>query len=368
MDQELGSLIMELIAKRASWFVLCVILSWSLLCSSWLHAQTIPHAVVRGRVVDDSTGSSLPQTNVFVANSTIGTAADGEGRFVLRGVPLGTQQIVASIVGYVLETWTLHLTDTIMYEVEFRLRPHEVQMPGVLVEAKDPVEWKKHLQRFVDSFFGTGPNSAQCRLMNPQVLDFQVDEQKNQFTATAREPLEIENRALGYSVTYILRRYVESPQLLQFVGVTHFEESRPMDTLESMRWKESRRKVYYGSRRHFLSALIRKTWKEDGFEVNSIRKTPARMALMWSAGYEVDADTLLKPGRVPYERKLSFEGVLQVIYNHGWRQEFSLIQLDQSAVTIYSNGLVENPLKMVTQGYWSSQRAADLLPTDYEPE
>ena len=368
MDQELRSLIMKLIAKRARHFVLCLNLSWSLLYSSGLHAQTIPHAVVRGRVVDDSTGASLPLTNVFVANSTIGTAANGEGRFVLRGVPLGTQQIVASIVGYVLETWTLRLTDTIAYEVEFRLRPRELQMPGVLVEAKDPVEWKKHLQRFVDSFFGTGPNSTQCRLMNPQVLDFQVDEQKDRFIATARGPLEIENRALGYRFTYILHRYVESPQLFQFVGVTHFEELHPRDAQESVRWRENRRKVYYGSRRHFLSALTHNTWRKDGFEVNSIRKTPARMALMWPAGYEVDADTLLRPGLAPYERRLSFEGVLQVIYNQGRRQEFSLVQLDQSIVTIYANGLVDNPLKMVTQGYWSSQRAADLLPTDYEPE
>jgi hypothetical protein len=102
--------------------------------------------------------------------------------------------------------------------------------------------------------------------------------------------------------------------------------------------------------------------------VNSIRKTPARMALMWRSGDEVDADTLVVPGRVPYERVLSFQGTLQVIYNQGRRKEFSLIQLDQPAITIYASGLVENPLKMVTQGYWSIQRAADLLPTDYEPD
>jgi hypothetical protein len=92
------------------------------------------------------------------------------------------------------------------------------------------------------------------------------------------------------------------------------------------------------------------------------------MALTWRAGFEVDADSLLSPGPVPYERKLSFEGMLQVIYNHGSRHDFTLIELDQPVITVYTNGLLENPLKLVTQGYWSSQRAADLLPTDYEPE
>ena len=159
-------------ANRASWFLLSSLCLGFLLSPLVLHAQTIPHAIVKGRVIDDSTGAPLPLTNVFIANSTIGAAADAEGRFILKSVPLGTQQVVASIVGYRLETWTLRLTDTISHEVEFRLRPRAVLMPGVLVEEKDPVEWKKYLQRFLDSFLGSGPNAGRCHLMNPEVLDF----------------------------------------------------------------------------------------------------------------------------------------------------------------------------------------------------
>jgi hypothetical protein len=354
-------------ARQAGRSISLAILAWLLTAVS-LQAQVGFHAVVKGRVIDDSTGAPLALTNVFVANSTIGSAADAEGKFVLKNVPFGTQQVVASIVGYSVETWTLRVTDSIIYEVEFRLRPRPLQMPDVLVEAKDPVEWKKYLQRFFDSFFGASPNSAFCRILNPQVLDFQLDDQKNRFTASTREPLQIENRALGYRFTYFLRRYIESPELFQFMGITHFEELQPKDGGESARWKENRRKAYYGSKRHFLTALIKKTWREDGFEVNSIRKTPPRMALLWKSGSEVDADTLLRSGRAAYERRISFDGLLQVVYIQGKRREFSLMQLDQPVVTIYANGLIENPLRILTQGYWSGQRAADLLPTDYEPE
>jgi hypothetical protein len=361
-------MMMKLFARQTGLLLLLITILFFVLFPLGLFAQVVPRAIIKGRVIDDSTGAPLPLTNVFVANSTIGIAADAEGRFVLKGVPLGTQQIVASIVGYFLETWTLRVTDTSANEIEFRLRLRELQMPGVVVEARDPVEWKKNLQRFVDLFFGAGPNSAECTLTNPQILDFQVDEQKNQFIATAREALQIENRALGYRFTYFLRRYVETPQLLQFLGITHFEELRSRDTQETIQWNANRRRVYFGSRRHFLSALVRKTWREEGFEVNSIRKTPVQMALLWPNGYEVNADTLLGPGRAAYERKLSFNGMLQVIYNRGRQQEFSLVELNQPVVTIYVNGLVENPLQMVIQGYWSGQRVADLLPTDYEPE
>ena len=348
-------------------------LLFSLCFALWLfplgsHAQTILHAIVKGRVIDDSTGAPLPLTNVFIANSTIGAAADAEGRFILKSVPLGTQEVVASIVGYGLDIWTLRIADTNSYEIEFRLRPRAVLMPGVLVEGKDPVEWKKNLQRFLDAFLGSGPNAGRCRLMNPEVMDFQVDEKNNRLMAAARSPLAIENSALGYRFTYILHRFVESPQLYQFVGVAHFEELQPRDGQEAAKWKENRRKTYYGSRRHFLTALIKKTWKEDGFEVNSVRKTPPKMALMWKSGHEVNADTLLKPAAAAYERKLSFEGVMQVVCTQGRRQQISLMELEQPVVTIYTNGLMENPLKMVTQGYWSTQRVADLLPTDYGPE
>jgi hypothetical protein len=35
---------------------------------------------------------------------------------------------------------------------------------------------------------------------------------------------------------------------------------------------------------------------------------------------------------------------------------------------IFANGFCANPLGLVTFGYWSTQRAAELLPIDYEPK
>ena len=348
-------------------FLLCAVFFFAFL-SQELHSQSSSRAIVRGRVVDDSTKSPLPLANVFIANSTIGTTANVEGKFEMKGVPLGMQQIVASIVGYVPRSVTLNLTDTTEYEVELQLKSRPVQMPLVEVEAKDPEEWKKQLQKFNEVFFGSTLNSPKCRLLNPQVLDFAVDEGTELFIATAREPLEIENTALGYRVQYFLQYFAEKRGSFQFVGMTKFVPLQSTDEDKIRQWKENRRNAYYGSKRHFLSSLVRKNTQREGFEVNSIYKDWLQSALRVSTGFEVNPDTLLAPAGVPHERRLSFPDMLQIVYYHNRKIQISLIQMDQPSVLVYTNGLLADPLRVTTYGYWSSQRVAEMLPTDYEPD
>jgi len=333
-----------------------------------LFPQQIPKAIVKGRVVDDSTGAPLPLANVFVSNSTIGTAANEEGKFELKGVPLGTQQIVASIVGYKPASFTAQLSDSIVQIVEFRLKSRPVQIPGVEVEEKDPVEWRKHLQKFTEVFLGWTPNAAKCRIVNPEVLDFAFDEGANRLVATAREPLEIENFALGYRFQCMLVLFTQSPQAFQYIGFTAFRLVVPRSVAELEEWKTNRRNAYYGSKRHFLQALVKNSTKKEGFDVYSIRKDWTDRALRRPVGFEVNVDGLLSAGDTPHEKKLDFQDLLQVIYTRGNVTRISLLELNGPSVTIFTNGLTANPLGLWTYGYWSTQRGAEMLPIDYEPE
>ena len=330
--------------------------------------QQIPKAIVKGRVVDDSTGAPLPLANVFISNSTIGTAANEEGGFELRGVPLGTQQIVASIVGYKPASLTVQLSDSIVQTVEFRLKSHPVQIPGVDIEEKDPVEWRKHLQRFINVFFGSTPNAVRCRILNPQVLDFSYDEEADRLVATAREPLDIENHALGYRFQCELVLFTHSPEAFQYIGFAAFRPMVPQNVAEVEEWKASRRNAYYGSKRHFLQALAKNSTKEEGFDVYSIRKDWTNRALRRPVGFEVNVDGLLSPGDSPHEKKLDFRDLLQVIYTRQNVTRISLLELNGPSVTVFTNGLTANPLGLWTYGYWSTQRGAEMLPIDYEAE
>jgi hypothetical protein len=161
--------------------------------------------------------------------------------------------------------------------------------------------------------------------------------------------------------------FTATPSSFQYVGHMGFEALQPRDDGEAELWKINRRISFYGSKRHFLHSLVRKKTKEEGFEVNYLGADWSASALRWPAGYKVDPDTLLHLGDTPFERKLTFfPEVLQIIYTPTYEWHISLIELAGPSSIVYLNGL--NPLGILTHGYWSSQRAAELLPSDYEPE
>ena len=58
--------------------------------------------VVRGKIADKNSGSSLPGASILLLNSDppVGTATDKDGWFTLSGVPVGRQSFKASFIGY----------------------------------------------------------------------------------------------------------------------------------------------------------------------------------------------------------------------------------------------------------------------------
>jgi hypothetical protein len=352
--------------KQMPQLLLCSICLWQFFFSSGSQSQVTQRAIVRGHVVDDSTGVPIPLANVFVVNSKIGTPTDREGRFELTNVPLGSWEVVASIVGYVPAIKSVRLTDSTALQVVFRLKPRAVQMPSVEVVANDPDEWRRRLKTFSEAFFGSSANSPLCRLLNPEVLDFAFDTETKQLTATAREPMKVENKALGYRFQCVSMFSTVKASSFQFSTFVGFEELKPTDDQELTKWQSNRLKAYYGSKRHFLQSLIRKQAKQEGFTANLLGSSWHQEDLRTPFGSEVDPDTLASPGDTPFERRLSFIGLLQVVYSRNGSRQISIIDLQRSSAVIFINGL--NPLGIWTRGYWSLQRAAEMLPVDYEPE
>lgn len=366
----------KLIAQHRTRFI---ILSVSILLTFFvpnLSAQNIFKGVIKGKVVDDSTNAPLPGANVFVASSTIGTASGNDGKFQITNVPYGIHQIVASFIGYTPLIETIDMTDTTEKEIVFRLKPKNFQLSPVVVEGNEPEEWKNNLKKFITQFFGKTPNAEQCKLLNPEVLDFSFDEETSAFTATVREPLIIENKALGYRLYYYLKYFKETDKRFQYYGVTKFEQLESDSPEEIKQWKINRQNTYYGSRRHFFYSLFHKSAEEEGFKVKWIRRE-----LGLSAGFrygteinpylgnEVDPNTLLTDGKTIYEKKLSYKNILQATYGENTlNKRISRIELVQDSITVYSNGEIAEQLGILTFGYWSTQRAAEFLPWEYKPQ
>jgi iron complex outermembrane receptor protein len=93
-------------------------------------AQT---GTLQGRVVEAASGQALPGVNVRVADTERGASTARDGRFTVADVPVGTQEIVASFVGYETVRRTVRIREERTTRVQITLSPEAVEAGAVTV-------------------------------------------------------------------------------------------------------------------------------------------------------------------------------------------------------------------------------------------
>jgi hypothetical protein len=332
----------------------------------WVQAET--RVTISGQVKDASTGKPLPSANVFLANTTLGAATDEEGMYAIKQAPLGTHDVVASLIGYEAQKRTLRISQARDAQLDFNLKPMPLQVAEIEVVAELPREWKKHLQKFEKLFWGNAYKASECRILNPEILDFAVDKEADCFTATASQPLQIENRKLGYRAQFLVEdfRYFESATKISYAFIPKFEELIPAGAVEAEKWEANRLQAYEGSFRHFLTALIFDRLDEEGFLVYDLAVPPWEDKQVRRLG--IKYDELLAPGALPSERELYIKGCLEVTYHHSdGETQTSWIVPDKLSVTVNVAGYAYDGYALTLYGHWFQQRVAEMLPRDYQP-
>jgi len=331
-----------------------------------------------GKVVDGSNGKPIHFANVFLANTTMGCATDKNGIFSIVNVPLGTYELVVSMIGYEPATMEIRLKEGKPEEFKLRLKPKVLQAPRIEVEAPYPHEWRRHLQTFKKQFIGTSSNASHCKILNPEVLDFNLDVKTQALKAKASETLQIENRALGYRIYFLLNDFTyRNDGSITYQGQPRFEEFSPKNEKEEKNWRENRRQAFNGSLRHFLHAAAIGDFEDEGFFVSILLNLVEGNDRLYK--YRTLADDLLSSGEREFERILSFPYYLRVIYNKEEEPlEFSVnptvtqtswLHMSQGIdVTINTSGHIYNPFALTTYGYWAWERIAEALPLDYLPD
>ena len=79
-------------------------------------------ATISGFVREDASGEPLAYTNVFVKESNMGSAANVDGYYVLANLPVGTKEVVASIIGYGMMTKEVTIQAGQELRLDFRLK------------------------------------------------------------------------------------------------------------------------------------------------------------------------------------------------------------------------------------------------------
>lgn len=96
-----------------------------------LKGQNKTDAVIFGHVV--SKGEHIPFVNIYIENTTLGTATDITGHYMLVDVPVGKFTLVAKMVGYTIQKKEIEIKADQTLEVKFELEEEFIRVDEVVI-------------------------------------------------------------------------------------------------------------------------------------------------------------------------------------------------------------------------------------------
>ena len=335
----------------------------------------------------------------------MGTTTDEHGFYSFKNIPKGRYEMVISMIGYKMDKVNVNLFEEDRLKMNFRLIPEPIKMREIEVSSKSNKQWKKDYKLFKKQFLGTSLNGESCRILNEYVLSFSRD--GNIFSAEAFKPLKIENRRLGYLLTYYLDEFKIDKTYTKYAGEFFFAEMEPINNRQAKKWEKNRRKAYLGSLRHFLSTLGKRfdarfqksvlgfeekgNWKlvegrkqdplvDEGYTVLLSKKLDPKEFYENDKLYRsLKNDTLVTGTIIDSELELSFNGKMKIIYRRESEEnnyamdrrkniestQTSYLILKKGSVVFDKKGRYFELYMIEQQGYNAWERVGERLPLDY---
>jgi hypothetical protein len=378
---------------------------------------SVKSQIISGQVVSAEDKKPLGFCNVFLNNTQKGTMTDEQGKFVLSGLANGAYELIVSYIGYYTYVANIKIQGEII-DLRIELKPNTIQLEEIVV--KEDKNWKYNYETFVRNFIGETPLGSQCEITNPDILNIRFYVDSALLKVKAKEPLVIENKALGYRIKYLLEefRMEFKSGYLGFYGYAFFEEIKTGNIKQVKKWEKNRQEAYLGSSLHFIRSLHQKNLENEGFIARKLIRKPnpdrkpeevIRQAMRGLAKSNIhfDSDTMTywrkeaaKPKiietlvakplavdslitQVDSISVLRFTDYLHVVYtkekednaylafsgnpNRNRGYQTSVIDLLKPYAVIEPNGVLQDPLAWLFEGYWAWQeKIAELLPLDYQ--
>ena len=389
---------------------------WMLFCCCVCAAYS--QNKLSGRVINAITKEPVPFANIFFANTTIGMSTREDGTFSFSGFPDGKYDITVTYVGFRQFQQPIDFTISHKHVVEIFINEDAKQLEEVVVKA-DNSNWENDFKMFTRLFIGETPHSEKCVIENPNDIHLYFDPQTREFTAHAKKPIEITNKAMGLRIFYHLNSFDYDYKTGIFIvtGIPQIHYLTPTSKAEERRWINERKEAYAGSVMHFVRVLFRDSLATAGFSLRKVYSIPNRDRIPQadidagikkyraiSLGYFNVNDSLSyfvkmknKPEMVDSIARetlaandfvkngsITYQGKMQVVYEKE-KEDWAYVKLQRRSMRInqtslihfvgtqplliYSNGYYENPTDIFLEHYWSwDEKIASLLPMDYHPE
>lgn len=345
-----------------------------------IHFSFAQYVIVTGKVVNAETQLPMQGASVFAENTTLGTSTDAEGNFKLY-LPPGGYDIIATYTGF--NSSAKRYTSNDNTPLSFELKVHEKQMVDIAVVSSSEVKdgWLKYGDFFMAEFIGKSANSLNCTIKNKDAIHFYFSKRKNRLKVLSDEPVQIENKSLGYNIKYNLDSFTHeyNTNISWFTGSALFEEISTIDSIEKQNWSDARKLAYDGSILHFMRSVYAKKLKENGFEIQFIVKDNGndralKLKNYYAAlnhKYDDSTQTVeIKPNQpdlgVIYIKEKPSADFLSTHENEPSAFQFSVLTfLPNESLIIEKNGYYYEQTDVAISAYWTWEKIADLLPYNY---
>ncbi len=326
-----------------------------LLLTAYTHAQ-----VVKGKVVDAATGNPIAQASVYLKALSKGTTSNARGEFVLYTNETKIPLIISSI-GYQPDTIDNYNGKTLI----IKLSPRAQVLREVVIGGKNR---EKYMKIFLTEFIGS--HNKDCIISNPEVIKFTYHKETRILEAKVNQPLIIQNKKLGYKITYFLTAFSHSLTELEtsYKGNYVFaDDTLGLTPTEIKEIRKARDKAYYGSRMHFIRSVWADDLKKNKFFYLYTNLYDLRINFIFNNIINASKEQLLNNIFTKIINPIGYFWYLPVtsiVYN-GVDKSDVTFQSGTKNVVINANSYNESNL--LWSGKMGEQRVRDLLPVDFEP-
>ena len=305
--------------------------------------------IIKGTILDKETGKIVDYAAIYLSGTFVGTNTDKEGNFQLDISKNASMPLSVSAVGYntvtlnnfsVTEPLTIYLTTKIY------------NLNEVIISAKSHAgERRANLILFKNIFLGTTFIAKRCKIMNENDITFNYDSDKDTLRAYTTKPLQIENRLLGYKITYFLDQFEYDRRKATFFykGNIIFNEEMTSEVSQKKSFEKVRKDVYIGSRMHFFRELCADNLKAAGFLVQD--QTKEKLSYKQLVVEESD-----------HRKYLSYKTTLTI--THYSKVNKSQIVFLRDRVFFDDTGYFDAS-GISWEGQMGAQRVGDVLPYEY---
>lgn len=367
--------------------------------------------MVTGKTVNDA-GHTVADVQIYLDGTKTGTVSAADGSFTLDIAGRNSGNLVFSKENY--ETFIIAVSGIPDKNLKVvLLKSNDIEEIRIIPYTEEA--YRNYIDYFLDQFIGS--DQEHVRIKNQRTLKFAYDKTNKTLKVKAPQTLIIENKNLGYEITYNIVDFLAdfNTKTLRNTGTSFFRETRNTDKV-----RLNRMNAYDGSLLHFFRSVYHNTVASEGFIVNQVIKVPnpkyptgqeleqlkafAEIASK-NGTFNLPADILdiseRKRTQQPFARAIvktripdtdyvnrtgseilfSFKDILQVNYP---KYEYELkgraflksktaiiissfLHPDGETFEVSKDGNISTPDLLITEGDFTKNKLENMLPLDYQP-